>query len=212
MATPSWDVLHTRLAVAVRDGVSSASTNGGELTVADRDAYLNYAYSKFVGLVAQYNPEAVEYYLPELRNVVNASIVSGVITLPDDFGYFISLAGNGILVEKLDADKWINMKENNSLVTNAPSATMIYILVTGDRILTIPVSISTPVTLAYMIRASQISQGGAADIPVKSRYFDAIISLAKAQYLRDKEEYEAAKVCEDDAIISSPVKIGVPKK
>ena len=208
MSTPNWDILHTRLASSIRDGVSSAPTNGLELSVADRDAYLNYSYGKFVGLVYAYNPLSIGSLLRELHKIVSVSATSGVIILPTDFGLYVSMGADGVVVNEPESIKdFIGIKHSSTL-QNPASSTNIYIHVSSLTIEILPSTLSGSFSLGYILKPTSISQGGADDIVLLSTHWDTIVQFARAEYYRDKLEFEIAQSIENDAIRRSPIKIG----
>ena len=213
MATPSWDVLHTRLASSLRDSVSSASVNGSELFVADRDAYLNYAYQKYVRLVMIYNPSSVGRILPELFNI--ASLVSssgGAITAPPDFGYYLSMdrtdVSNAVLTRP--PPETFNKIKYTKSIQSPPASDNVFINIEGSIINTLPAEAGN-YDLGYIIKPVNITQGGVDDIVISSEHWDTVIALARAQYFRDKQEFAVAQSVETDAIINAPFKIGEVK-
>ena len=211
MPTPNWDTLHTRFATSVRDGVSAASISGLELTVADRDSYLNYAYNKYVGLVSMYNPDAVERILPDLFQRATITGSAGIANLPSDFGSNLSVSSQGIDVNKPEVRQFKRIQDSSTL-QNPPSVTNIYISPRGTVIDILPTSITVNLDITYLIKPQVITEGGANDIVLTSNHWDTIIQLARAQYYRDKSEFDVAQSMEQDALINSPFKIGEIKK
>lgn len=210
MATPNWDQLHLRFAAQIRDSVSTASTAGAELSVADRDAYLNSAFTEYVRLVAMYNPDSLNRILPELFQVNSVNHVVGVITLPADFGYHIDLSQAGSVVTKLDMLDWIKFIDQSD-VQSPPTPDNIYYTIAGSILLR-PLSASPTFDISYIQSPQSIVQGGSSDIPLRYQHYDTIVSLAKVMYYRDKNEFEVAQSFEQTAIANSPFKIGEIKR
>lgn len=214
MSTPNWDVLHTRFATSVRDSVSAATDEGDELSVADRDAYLVYAYTKYVRLVWLYNPLSVNNILAELYKLADVSAVSGVIALPSDYGFFVGLkpvSFPGATVTKLEPDNFLLMA-GSITHQSIPSQLDIYVSLAGAQINVLPTSISGGFQLGYIVKPKNIVQGGADDILIEAEHWDTILGLARASYYRDKHEFDIAQSVENDAITNSPFRIGEPAK
>jgi hypothetical protein len=207
----NWDTLHLRFSTTVRDTVSVASTDGDELSVEDRDSYLNYAYEKYIGLVAEYNPEVLNIFLQELLQGDTITPSGGIAALPADFGYFVGLSGgSGVTIRKPSNDEWLKIKSSN-LLQNQPSVTYVYIQVIGSVLQVIPATFESPCEILYIKFPQSIVQGGADDLSLKPLHWGSIISFAKAEYYRDKGDFEIAISIENDAILRSPIKIGVVK-
>lgn len=214
MATPNWDILHTRFAASIRDSVSAASDDGDELSVVDRDALLVYAYTKYIRLLWLHNPSAVNNILSELYKIESVSAVSGVIALPSDYGYFVGLqpvSFAGASVTKLSSDDFLKMA-GSTTHQSLPSSNDIYICLKGTQINVLPVSISGSFNLGYIVKPLNVTQGGVNDILVEAEHWDTVLQLARAQYYRDKHEFDIAQAIESDAIINSPYKIGEVSK
>ena len=210
----NWNILHTRFASSIRDSVASATTNGGELTVADRDAYLIYAYMKYIRLISIHNPDAVSNILSELFKTVTVAPVSGVMSLPDDFGYFIGIGSytDGVVVNKPSPEDFIRIK-HTSTHQAAPSDDNVYISLRGREIYILPDSNTYQYEVGYIVLPKNIQTStpeSADDIVIRSEHWDTIIQLARASYFRDKSEFNLAQSIENDAILNSPFNIGVP--
>src|SRR5258706_9761914 len=117
MPTPVWDSIHLEFASSIRDGVSTASVDGKELTVSDRDSYLNYGYRKFVSLIAIHFVDAIDEYVPELFKSIIVIATAGVIPYPDDFGYFIDIQSPiaGTVVSEIPAHEYLTTKRTSTL-------------------------------------------------------------------------------------------------
>jgi hypothetical protein len=211
MATPNWDILSLRFASAVRDSVSSASTNGDELMASDRDAYLNYAYAKYIGLLIKFNPSIINTILEELYASATVVITAGAGTLPADFGYFIHLhIDTDVIVTKPSVEDFIKLIDV-STVQNPPSTTNIYVNIKATTINILPASFAGNTTMYYIKKAPTKVQGSNTDIGLRSDHFDTLVELAKYYYYVDKQEYEIAKSILDNAILTAPYKIGEVK-
>jgi hypothetical protein len=210
MATPVWDQLHLKFASQVRDAVSAANIAGAELEVADRDSYLNLAYSEYVRLVATYNPKSLNRLLPELFAVLPVNHVAGVITLPADFGYFIDLSQSGSILTKKEVDEWQAYIGSTTVQSPPDLKNIIYVL--KDNILIRPLTASPSFDLSYLQFPQVITQGGSVDLNLSNKNWDTIVGLAKVAYYRDKQEFDIAASWEQTAIVNSPFKIGEIKK
>lgn len=204
----NWDTLHLRLASSVRDGVSAANVDGAELTVADRDAYLNYAYTQYVRLLDLYNPSAIDKIVEELFIIAPITVTLGVATLPSDFGYIVDVRSSSAVVTLLKSLDWLKIKDT-ATIQDPPSATNVYATLSGTNLLILP-QVSTVLDIGY-IQFQVITQGGITDISLGAEHWDTIIALAKVQYYSDKQEFDVANAFRQDAIVNSPFKIGVGK-
>ena len=104
MATDRFNTLHLRFAAMCRDEVTQPNTDGKDLTVTDRSAYLNAAFSKYVTILYQRYTDDMETLRQAFQTMFkytagiasdNAGIVSS--TLPLDYGFFVSLSRPKIL-------------------------------------------------------------------------------------------------------------------
>lgn len=204
----NWDTLHLRFASSVRDSVSAANLDGLELKVVDRDAYLNYAYTQYIRLLAIYNPDALDNIVPELFKTANLTAASSIINYPVDFGYFIDLRQSGTVLTKLHARDYLRIKDNPQ-IQDPPSAVNVYYTLSIGSVLLLPSGINTAFDFSYIVYQPNIVQGGVTDIAIGPEHWDTIIALAKVQYYSDKQEFDIAQAFRGDAILNSPYKIGV---
>jgi hypothetical protein len=214
MSTPNWDILHTRFATSIRDTVPSASVDGEELSVADRDAYLNSAYSKYIRLIGLYNKESVDSILPELFNTEIITAVSGVAAQPSDLGFLIDIQPSdnaGAVVEVVSALEFLRYKYSQT-VQNPSSNSLIRTKVVGSSFYFLPLDYNGSFEVSYIKYEFGITQGGSVDISLEPENWDTIVDFAKSSYYKDKQEYQLAKDIYDEAILESPFKIGEIEK
>jgi hypothetical protein len=198
----NWDILHTRFASSIRDSVSSATLSGLELTVSDRDAYLNYAYNKYIRLLILANKNnGASNILHELYKITSLTLSSGVASIPTDYSYYIDVVGASGEEVNIVLDDWLRYKYL-SPIERPYNDTNLYILITSD-IKCLPSTFSGSIEMSYIAKAIPLVQGGQDDIVLTSEHWDTIIEFAKASYQRDKLEFELAKSLEDDAVSSS---------
>ncbi len=145
----NWDTLHLRFASSVRDSVPTAATNGLELSVVDRDAYLNYAYTEYVRLLAIYNPLAIDNIVPDLFVLASLAASSGVITSPADYGYFVDLRQSGTVITRKGGREFLTIKDTPT-IQDPPTPTNVYYTLSGRNILILPTTIITPFDLSYI--------------------------------------------------------------
>lgn len=203
MATPNWDILHLRFASSIRDAVSAATVDGQELTVVDRDGYLNYGYSKFLNLLGTKNPDGIDEVVPELFQIASVVATSGVIPRPNDFGYYVDMASAdaGVVITKVDAKEWLNILGTSTL-QSPPSTTNIYIVQTQTQFNILPANTSGSFYLSYITAQGTLTQNGATDLILDEINFEPVIQLARAHYYRDKQEFSLAQAIEQDSVIS----------
>jgi len=201
--TPSWDILHLRFASSIRDAVTAATVDGSELTVADRDGYLNYGYTKYINLLGINNPDAMDEIIPELLSIQSVITTAGVITRPNDFGYYVDMASPnaGVVITKVDATEWLNILGTSTL-QSPPSSSNIYVIQTGSLFNMLPADTTGSFYLAYIVAQGTITQGGSTDILLNEINFEPVIQLARAQYYRDKQEFPLAQAIEQDSVIT----------
>lgn len=210
----NWNILHKRLASAVRDEVVLATDSGKELSVADRDAYLIHAYTEYVRLISMHNPSAVGNILSELCRIVEVPAVNGVITMPADFGSFIPDAiGStvaGVMVTVPSPSDFVKLKTVPT-APMAPTSDNIFLSLQGSSINVLPVDNAGIYIIGYIIKPLDIHTAtpeSVEDILIQAEHWDTIIELAKAKYFRDKSEFDIAASIKQDAIINAPFRIG----
>jgi len=207
MATPNWDILHLRFASSIRDGVSSASANGSELTVSDRDAYLNFAYSKYVRLIGLYNKKAHDGILPELFKTEFISASNGVASLPDDLGFLIDASPvvSGATLDLIEASEFLKYKYSSTLQSPSSNTLMRARLVAGNLEL-LPTSYTGQIEISYLFYET-LTEGTGDDLTIGAEHWDVIVAFAKYSYYQDKQEFQIATAILNDAIMNSPFKI-----
>lgn len=211
----NWDTLHLRFASSVRDGVSTASTDGDELSVSDRDSYLNFAYTKYVRLLKMYNPSSVDKIIPELATHADITASGGSATVPTDFGYLlgmIDLSNTSAEVNHLEVEDFGKMKKVSDTHQSAPSSTTIYYTLETTVIEFLPTTIADSFRIYYIAKAKSVTQGDTSyDIVIGSEHWDTIIAFANAKYYSDKQEFQQAQLKEQDAVTNAPYKVSQPK-
>jgi hypothetical protein len=212
--TPKWGVLHLRLASGARDAVTSASIDGKSLKSVDRDAYLNYAWSKYVSLfyhTYQNDPTKIMQAMRDLAKAGQASITgAGLIAfsgLPTDYGLCLSLDKSNVnTVSRLTTEEYIKIKNSHNPIKIASDDNQYY-CPQGRDILILPNTISSGTyDIAYLLAPFNIvySATVGVDIPLDEVHFDSIVDFALSQYHEDRQEYELAKIKEEHAFASAP--------
>lgn len=211
--TPKWGVLHLRLSAMARDVVASPAADGQELKRLDRDAYLNYAWQKYIGLFYNTYRNDVELLQKALESMVNigeASITSlsfiGLSGLPTDYGFLLKLSKEGKSVTRETPEVWIEIK-NGNLTNKVPSTDNHYILPTRLGLKILPSNIvSMDYDIAYIIAPFNIvfSEDTGEDIPLDISHFDSILNFTLEQILNDRQEYALAAERRKEAYRTAP--------
>ncbi len=228
MATPNWDILHYRLAAGVRDAISAPGSgdwtagiapDGKDLTRADRENYLNYAWQKFIGLFYRsieeiWNRGAINKLdlfrsgFPALVKSTTVAVTSGTADLsstPTDFGIALDLQIASASIKPARPDEWPALAAAVNPEV-APSATMIYWMITGTTLQILPASgTNGTYNLSYAVKPHSVVQFSGTDIPLGSHFFNTILLFAYYAYYRDKQEFNVAQEHLAEAYRSSPI-------
>lgn len=214
MATPKWGQLHIRLAARARDAVASASLDGGSLKKLDRDAYLNFAYQKYVALFYQVymnDFEKIESAMQALVRAGTASITSvgtiGSAGLPADYGFYLKMTRSGVdYVKRITAEEYVDIKNGKDLLRIASTGAQ-YALPESQQIRILPATVSSgDYDLAYLILPADIFYDLTVgdDIPLSHVHFNSIIAFALSEFFLDKQEFESAAAQEKIAYSCAP--------
>jgi len=211
MATPIWDRLHLRFASGVRDAVAVATTAGKNLSVTDRDGYLNAALAKYILLfynIYQNNPEFLRSAFQSIAKTVQVTSVSGSISLAavTDYGLFLSLsATDGSPVVRKSQQDFNDIKNDISGEVSA-TANSRYCLPKDTTISVLPASSASDGTyeLSYIIKPASIVENSGTDSPLTDEHFDVILGFALWYYFNDVQEFDIAKVHLQDAYQTAP--------
>ena len=219
MATPNWDVLHLRFASAARDAVATAGTDGQDLTVSDRDSYLNMAYSKYILLllgVYKDDPELLRTALQTMVKHVQMTSVSAAIsairTSAPDYGLLLSIfSTNGKRTVILTPEKFYAVKNNISNEIREDGNT--FFALPADNSISLIEDADIPDSfgysgyvydLVYIAYPVTITEGGSTDISIGSIHYDPIVDFALYYYYINKQDFDTAKSFYSDAFMVAP--------
>jgi len=216
MATPQWDKLHLRLASGARDAVATASTAGKDLSVADRDNYLNYAYSKYILLLYNTyhssNLEILKSAFQSMIKVVAKTAITGVIdpSAQANYGLFLSMVSDlGVSPIRVPQEDFNRIKYSVSGEIIATDDSQFCYPEGRTSIQILPVTIADDYLITYIAQPVTITQGGSTDIPLSDDHFDPLVSFALWNHYRDKQEFEIANMYLKDAYSTAPFPISI---
>lgn len=211
MATPIWDKLHLRLAAGARDSVATAATAGKDLSVSDRDGYLNSAFAKYVLLafnLYKNDPPllraAFQSMVKQVQLTAAAGTISSITSTAADYGLFIDMvATSGGAVKRLSSEDFYNIKNlvSKEIVATVDSQ---FCLPFDNSILLLPATISGNYNVTYIANPITIVQNGATDFPLSEAHFDVVLDFALWYFYKDKQEFAVAESYLKDGYTTAP--------
>lgn len=199
MASANHDANHVRLSRIIDDPVTSAASDGNEITSLIRNDYLNKA-NRFIqfallGMGEGYGRRNfyVERFIPGLKKASStitwASSGVTLSSIASDYQYWLEVYDTTTVgmhswhPSKAELDGNLNSNVSNAFTILAGS---IY----GYRSGTI-ISSGATGTLYYIQNDQRASAADSADISIDSMWFDAVVDIAASFYYEDKGEPSA---------------------
>ena len=210
MATPNWDILHLRFASGARDEVSSAASNGTDLTVADRDFFLNQAYLKYVNAVLKVyadDKHRLRTLMFDLVKHYTGAAVAGEIDLsstPTDFGVAVAVSFTDKPVFYISPHEYIELSNSINPEVGADSDLNLLWTQQDTSILLLPSTLAGDFGIAYIQKALDITRNGSTDISLSNRHWDAIIESALYIFYRAKMEFQEAEAHKQEMYNAAP--------
>jgi hypothetical protein len=222
MATDKFNTLHLRFAAMCRDEVASVTTDGQDLLAADRTAYLNAAFAKYVSLLYQQYKDDMATLRQAFQTMFKYSAAvategTGIITsLPTDYGFFVALSKPktgeetfGTPIIRATPEEW-NALINDINPNFSASTTSPYCYPENTQISILPVAAYSGLRLSYIIKIFDVvvvTGAGGTDIPLDERHFNTLLAFAVSQYYRDKQEFQVSELYLADAYRLAPFKL-----
>ena len=217
MATTKFNTMHLRFASSIRDEVATADVAGKDVSVADRSAYLNYAWGRYVTQLYRSYEDRLGDLKSAIQSLLKTTIVNcsgpGIITvLPGDYGLFIDLAynsgsGYGIPINNTTQEEWTSILTNVNPEV-AASSTQMYCNPSDVDILLLPATFQqNGLVLSYILKPFDVvvvTGVGGTDIPLDVPHLNSIVDFALFSFYKDKQEFDVAKMFLEDAYESAP--------
>ena len=190
MATPNLDILHLRLSRAIEDPVASASTAGVQLTVAQREDYLNRAINDIASLA--YNLVGMNKAREVLQSMETTQAItfsSSGVSVASDYcdmpTSLIKASSSSIFSYYPKKDELDNNVNPNISAAYVVSGNKLYAYESGSIL-------NSGTGTFYYIRKDAGVQG-TTDINLSSKFWDVAVDYAATLVFEETGEMQSAQ-------------------